>query len=87
MFGRYVASELRALNPQRQRWVKLQIQNTLFNAAQCETGVPFPHPTMDYFYQPYPAPRQSHSSMHMPSSNRTGSISPSPDMQSHFTTI
>ena len=66
LFGRYVASELRAMNPQSQRWVKLQIKKTLFNAAQSETSVPFSQPTMDPFYQPYPGPRQSHSFIHTP---------------------
>ena len=33
LFGRYVASEVRAIsNPQSQRWAKLQIQTVLFNA-------------------------------------------------------
>lgn len=37
LFGRYVASELRAIpDPQDQSWAKLQIQNILYN-AQMET--------------------------------------------------
>ena len=32
LFGRYVASEMRMLNPPSQQWVKLQIQKILFNA-------------------------------------------------------
>ena len=46
LFGRYVASELRALDSQSQRWVKLQIQNTLFTATQPNKCMPFSHPTM-----------------------------------------
>ena len=79
LFGRYVASELRALKPQSQRWAKLQIQNTPFNAAQAEASVPFSQPTMDPFYQPYPGPRQSHSPTHTPSSTTIPSDSPTPE--------
>lgn len=32
LFGRYVASEMRMLDPPSQRWVKLQIQQILFHA-------------------------------------------------------
>ena len=78
LFGRYVASELRALNPQSQRWAKLQkIQKTLFNAAQSETI----QPTMGPLYQTYPGPHQSHSFIHSPSSTPTPSISPNSDVQ------
>ena len=81
LFGRYVASELRALNPQSQRWAKLQIQKTLFNAAQSETSVPFSQPTMGPLYQTYPGPHQSHSFIHSPSSIPNPSISPNSDVQ------
>ena len=50
LFGRYVASELKALNPQSQRWVKLQIQNTLYNAAQSEANASFSQPVVDPLY-------------------------------------
>ena len=79
MDSRYVASELRALKPQSQKWAKLQIQNTPFNAAQAETSVPFSQLTMDPFYQPYPGPCQSHSSTHTPSSTPIPSVSPTPE--------
>ena len=39
LFGRYIASELKVLNTQSQRWVKLQIQNMLYNAALSETSL------------------------------------------------
>jgi len=64
LFGRYVASELRVLNPQSKTWAKLQIQNSLFDAAQYEMSAPFPHSAMDPLYSSYPACHQSHSSIH-----------------------
>ena len=85
LFGKYVASELRALKLEGQRWVKLQIQNTLFIAAQSENDVPFPQPgPMAPFYQPYAGTpgRQYHPSehahVHTPSSSSTPSTSPTP---------
>ena len=87
LFGQYVASELRALNNHSQRWVKLQVQNILFNAAQSETGVSFPQPSMDPFSQPFSSPRQFYSSTCTPNLARTPSISPTPEAQMHSNII
>ena len=80
LFGQYIATELRAiLNPQAQRWAKLQIQNILFNAAQLESmpGTLSQDMSYPHHYQHLPAPSPPTSSrfwLDRPSSSH--SVSP-----------
>ena len=72
LFGRYVASEVRAIsNPQLQRWAKLQIQTVLFNALTDPPNFQ-PHNTMVGRYPHFPLSRQP-------------SISPTSSMADHST--
>ena len=76
-FGRYVATELRAItNPQGQRWAKLQIQNVLYNAAQSDAVPPHSQPPMDTHYPFYYPAFQGDRSTSV--STRTPSLSPTP---------
>ena len=67
-FGRYVASELRTLNPSSQRWAKFKIHQILFDASSQSDDSGQLTPT---FYSPYPSTETS-----------SGSISPRHDI--HF---
>ena len=67
-FGRYVASELRTLNPCNQRWAKFKIQQIIFDASSQSEGNGQFTPT---FYSPYPSTQPS-----------SGSVSPHHDI--HF---
>lgn len=81
LFGRYVATELRELNPHSQRLAKLQIQNVLYSVQN--EGAPRPVGTM---YPMEPMPSYNHfssphySGEHMPFSPRTSSMSPTPSV-------
>ena len=89
LFGRSVAAELRMLNPQSQRWAKVQMQNILYSAALSETSPTFPQPGPSFrqpstdplyqhqsLYQQNQGPAHSHhASPHTPSSSQTPSIS------------
>ena len=67
-FGRYVALELRTLNPCSQRWAKFKIQQIIFNTSSQVDGNGQFTPT---FYSPYPSIQPS-------------SVSVSPHHDIHF---
>ena len=71
LFGRYVASEVRAIsNPQSQLWAKLQIQTVLFNAQTKPPHFQPPMTPMEGHYPQFPLSRQP-------------SISPTSSMADH----
>ena len=66
LFGQYVASELRMLDPRSQAWVKLQIQQILFNVSSQLDGSGQFASAMDRFYSPSPFPSSSSSTSTSP---------------------
>ena len=72
LFERYVASELRTLNPCSQRWAKFKIQQIIFDASSQSDGNGQFTPT---FYSPYTSTQPS-----------SGSISPHQDIHLTFLT-
>lgn len=87
LFGRYVASEVRAItSPQTQRWVKLQIQNILFSAqsAVSTPSQPFhPLPQSPDVHNPYFYPPPFQGPFDQPSSSLSTwmpTLSPTPSL-------